>query len=425
MLKDKREGKYITGIPAIGWDAEEGFNLGGFAEWFDNGSKTDPFFRTAPYRTKTFLGGTVSTEDAVKLFARLDWLYIDDTPLRFRIDGFYEKNPIKNYFGQGDDGIPLISPRTGNHFDDFDAYQGHLNDIFDIPVGACGSGESCTFSRFNKYKAKDFIVVTTFEYDLMGGLLRPLLGFQVRHISVGDYTGERVDIIGQDGRATQASTRLREDCEKGVAKGCDGGWDNRIKIGITYDSRDFEPNPTSGVWAQASFSAALKPLGSDLASQRLTFSSAFYHDFFQNREDIQQLIFAARATYNMNFGNAPFYAQPKMGFNDFEKFGVGGFWTLRGYKNQRFTGDSSLIMNAELRWFFTEWMLWNQHLKPGVSVFGDLGRSYEVIKFKFDDIQGAGGVGFRLAWNLATMVSFDLGISKEDKVFYMELGTMF
>ncbi len=202
MLKDKREGKYVTGIPAVGWDAEEGFNMGGFAEWYNNGSKTDPFFRTAPYRTKTFLGGTVSTEDTVKLFARLDWLYINDTPFRLRFDGFYENNPIKNYFGQGSKGIPLISPRTGKHFDEFDAYQGNLNKKFDGPVGACGAGQECTFSRYNKYDTKDFIFNATMEYDLMGGLLRPLVGLQIRHVNIKDYTGKRVRLIGENGRAT-------------------------------------------------------------------------------------------------------------------------------------------------------------------------------------------------------------------------------
>lgn len=425
LLKDKKEGKYVTGIPAVGWDAEEGFNMGGFGEWYDNGSRTDPFFRTAPYRTKTFLGGTVSTEDTVKLFARLDWLYVHDTPFRFRIDGFYEKNPIKNYFGQGDDGIPLISPRTGKHFDSFDIYQNHLNVTFNRPVGACSPGQECTFSRFNKYDSTDLIFNSTLEYDLMGGLLRPLVGIQIRHVKIRDYTGKRVDIIGQNGRATQASTRLKLDCERGITEGCHGGWDNQIRIGLTYDSRNFEPNPTSGVLAQANFATSFKFMGSKFAYQRLTLSGAFYHDFFQGLVDDQQLILATRAAYNMNFGNAPFYALSRMGFNDFDRFGLGGFWTLRGYKTQRFIGDSSLLMNGELRWFFSEWMLWGQHLKPGISVFGDIGRSYEDIQLKLDDIQGAGGVGFRLAWNLATMISFDLGVSKEDKIFYMELGTMF
>ena len=35
------------------------------------------------------------------------------------------------------------------------------------------------------------------------------------------------------------------------------------------------------------------------------------------------------------------------------------------------------------------------------------------------------GIGLRLIWNLATVISFDLGLSGEDQIFYMELGTQF
>jgi len=126
-----------------------------------------------------------------------------------------------------------------------------------------------------------------------------------------------------------------------------------------------------------------------------------------------------------DFNHPPFYALSRLGFNDFDRSGLGGFTTLRGYKNQRFTGTSSLLLNAELRWFFTEWMLWGQHLKSGVAFFGDVGRSYQDVWLGLSDVKGAGGVGFRLAWNLATLVSFDLGISSEDQVFYVELGTTF
>lgn len=36
LLEDKREGRYLTAIPLVGWDAEEGIYLGAGGEWFDN-----------------------------------------------------------------------------------------------------------------------------------------------------------------------------------------------------------------------------------------------------------------------------------------------------------------------------------------------------------------------------------------------------
>ena len=33
--------------------------------------------------------------------------------------------------------------------------------------------------------------------------------------------------------------------------GFNGGWDNALKAGLTFDSRDFEPDPASGMMLQA------------------------------------------------------------------------------------------------------------------------------------------------------------------------------
>jgi hypothetical protein len=37
LLKDKREGRYLTGFPAFGWNAETGVTYGAAVQWFDNG----------------------------------------------------------------------------------------------------------------------------------------------------------------------------------------------------------------------------------------------------------------------------------------------------------------------------------------------------------------------------------------------------
>jgi hypothetical protein len=42
LLNDKREGRYITAVPAIGWDQQAGLNLGVVGFLFDNGKKEDP-----------------------------------------------------------------------------------------------------------------------------------------------------------------------------------------------------------------------------------------------------------------------------------------------------------------------------------------------------------------------------------------------
>lgn len=50
----------------------------------------------------------------------------------------------------------------------------------------------------------------------------------------------------------------------------------------------------------------------------------------------------------------------------------------------------------------------------------DRARDATLQGWEFDD-----GVGFRLAWNIVTVVSFDYGLSNEGGMFYMELGHLF
>lgn len=91
LLRDKREGRYVTGIPAIGWDQEEGLNIGGFAEFYDNGKRDDPYFRSTPYRQKFFVGGITTSENVFRILGRYDAPYFRDSPYRVRVDAFFER----------------------------------------------------------------------------------------------------------------------------------------------------------------------------------------------------------------------------------------------------------------------------------------------------------------------------------------------
>ena len=52
LLDDKREGHYLTGFPALGFDDATKFNYGVALQFYDNGPKDSPFFRYTPYRRK-------------------------------------------------------------------------------------------------------------------------------------------------------------------------------------------------------------------------------------------------------------------------------------------------------------------------------------------------------------------------------------
>lgn len=92
----------------------------------------------------------------------------------------------------------------------------------------------------------------------------------------------------------------------------------------------------------------------------------------------------------------------------------------------RFVGDAAAYANAELRWSFAETMLWSQHLRFMLVPFVDTGRVFNSIgDTTLKDWKADGGIGFRLAWNLSTVISFDYARSSEGTMFYMELGHQF
>jgi len=80
LLKDKREGRYITAVPAIGWDQQAGLNLGAVAFLFDNGTKDDPFFRTTPYREQISVTALGSLNGLQRYGASLDHPNIFESP---------------------------------------------------------------------------------------------------------------------------------------------------------------------------------------------------------------------------------------------------------------------------------------------------------------------------------------------------------
>ncbi|MGD0948369.1 MAG: hypothetical protein ABSA52_13150 [Candidatus Binatia bacterium] len=84
------------------------------------------------------------------------------------------------------------------------------------------------------------------ERDTFGGTMRPLIGIGVRYTDIRDFTGSKVDTedsSGHDVTAIEQPPRMHTDCQDGVITGCHGGFENLLKLGISLDTLDFEPDP--------------------------------------------------------------------------------------------------------------------------------------------------------------------------------------
>jgi len=418
LLKDKREGHFVTAVPAIAWDEQAGLTLGVVGFLFDNGKKDDPFFRTTPYRQQISVTALGALGGVQQYAAALDQPNMFDSPYRLRVAVGYEVDPLRNYFGIGRASMQdfHFPGAPGRSFDTYNSYQDALR----------REVNGFAYTKYDNYESRQTTFGVTVERDVFGGIVRPLVGLRLRYTAIGDATGDRVDAEDASGhsvRATEQPTRMHTDCLAGAISGCDGGFENLLTLGLSVDTLDFEPDPYSGLLAQAVAEFSGKALGSDFEYERVTLSTAAYRAVFPN---LARLVLAGRALYSMQFGNVPFFSVPTLAFNTGDHRGLGGFHTLRGFVGERFVGESAVLVNAELRWsLFDGGYLFGQHLRPMLAPFADAGRVFDGTQLRFDGWRADYGLGFRLIWNLVTAVSFEFGISSEGQIFRMDLGYAF
>lgn len=151
-----------------------------------------------------------------------------------------------------------------------------------------------------------------------------------------------------------------------------GGRHLLLKTGLVYDSRDNEPNPMKGLWAEAV--VAIAP--ATLASERWAKMSVILRQYFTLITN--KLSFVYRAGYQGTlWGSVPWYQQSYM-INSLTRSttvdGLGGGKSLRGILRNRVVGDAVLYINAEFRWkvLHTYWKRQNFYL--AISSFADVGR---------------------------------------------------
>jgi hemolysin activation/secretion protein len=113
-------------------------------------------------------------------------------------------------------------------------------------------------------------------------------------------------------------------------------------------------------------------------------------------------------------------------FTDDPRSGLGGNRTMRGYRQDRFVGPVMTLVNGEVRWTWGHARVAGQKFAFFVVPFIDVGRPYDHIsELTYRDWRPSYGGAFRIAWNLATIISVDYGVSPEDTGFYVNFNHMF
>ncbi len=415
-LARKNTGGYFTGLPLANFDPNTGVGFGARAYYYYNGNKDDPFFAYTPYLHRVFAQAFATTKGLQFHWLDYDAPALAGTSYRLRSQLIFFRNNSSHYYGIGEKTLGEFEyTGSSDSFKKFSDYDSELRRV--------RGGEA--YTRYDNFIITQPILLVSVERTFLKGLVRPLLGLGFTYTDIDDYTGRTVDgeLNGERVSAPMAETRLSEDCGLGLLVGCDGGWNNFIKLGISFDTRDFEPDPNRGLFLDMALDIGTKALGSKFNYARFLVAARGYVSPFPELAD---LVLAGRATFQAQSKSAPFFSLNAMPYTENTRAGLGGHRTLRGFQQDRFVGHLYGLLNTELRWTFYRFEFLKQRFALMAAGLLDIGRSFDNAgNLTLKNWQRGQGGSFRVAWNQATVVVVDYAVSDEDTGLYINFEHQF
>ncbi len=190
-------------------------------------------------------------------------------------------------------------------------------------------------------------------------------------------------------------------------------FNNRIYAGligvITYDTRDNEAIPTSGIFWQTALSGK-QQVGEE--KDRYGYLRSEFR-FYLNPGNAGFVI-ANRIGAGTTFGDPTF----------FQRMQLGGVRNLRGFHSNRFTGKSAVYYNLDLRFKLFNFTSYITPGEVGMIAFNDLGRVWEPGESSATWHDGFGG-GLYVRPAELILIQGTVGFSKEGALPYISVGFSF
>jgi Omp85 superfamily domain len=165
--------------------------------------------------------------------------------------------------------------------------------------------------------------------------------------------------------------RIHPDGEAGIA--------SVPQLGVTYDTRDFEPSPSSGVFVEASVRASHPWLGSKWTWAGTNVTGHLYETLLPS----PHLVWAGRLMVDLMAGDAA--TEDILQIGGTRNFGAfGGQWIGRGVRDRRYLGKIKVVHQSELRLDVYGFEIFGIRIESGVVGFGDVG----FIGWDWDDLSG-------------------------------------
>lgn len=428
-LKKKREGMFITGLPDVSSDpvAGTGYGVRGSVIW--NGKRSDPFFAYTPYRAKLNVNVFLTSNNAQEVTASYDMPFVNGSRWRLKVDAKVRKDPTNLYFGITDSTLgPLRLPTTPAGGPTYGKFSEYEKERKTLRPGGPGEAEFVTDALSNRFQDSELMLNVKADYALgNNGRWRVLGGYEIQHLSFRTFGGRSASAVnpatGESSKAPNGTPLLDRDVAAGRAFGLDGGLISILQQALIFDTRDFEPDPTRGVYFEIANEYSARWIGSEFEFNKLLIQAKAFHKLpFGPRT-----VLAGRVAVGNIFGaKAPFFEFQDQWSPDGSINALGGSRSLRGYRANRFMARSLWFANAEMRTRLGETKIGGQRFAVSVVPFLDAGTVRDNWKaLNFADVRWSYGIGGRLAWNQSTIISLDVAKSREDSLLFFGLGQAF
>ena len=431
-------------LPAVAFDADKGFQLGALLNIYDFGDGSSyPNTRQQWYFEASF-------------FTKGSQLFVVSYDNRFSIPGVR---------------LSSTFTLTNDKAMDFYGFNGYMS-YYDHAKVAAGKDKENQESYIYTPKYRVNRLAMLFKTDFTGNIWKNKFfweaGYHLSYIKQGykDQQALNLDKINknkEDYKMFPESETPIFDLYRqwGIISEDEawGGWNSTVRLGLLYDTRDKEGAPSRGIWAEAHATLAPKWLGTTNPYYR--YSATFRHYLPIVKNDV--LTFAYRLNYEGTIGkSAPYYVLPfitVMG-QSYDRDGMGGYRTIRGLMRNRVQGLDIASYNAEIRWRFVNFLLWNQNIAFGLSAFSDgtmVTRNYDMsfkgeeqYRASYDEYMAStgnrtsdrphitvgGGLRFIMNQNFIVAFEYGLPVSKFSKneflknqdgdgAFYINTGFLF
>jgi hypothetical protein len=363
------KGWEISGVPALNFDADEGFGIGAALELYNYGSGV------LPYRF------TVQPTLLITSEGRRDLTVFFDAPALlaegWRMTAFAgsERQLAQPYYGVGN--ATVYDPQLEN-------------------------APNSYFYRFGRARLR---ASTDFQRRIGRSSARMLLGAGVSRstFDITPYDSGTTLLASQTGGLTPPATRT-----------------NYLRTGVLWDTRDQEIGPHRGTWAEAIVQRVDTRLG---ATEDFTRWTTIIRQYVPVSS---RIVFAQRIVAQGIEGDAPFDELATIQSSFKQQEGLGGSGSIRGIPKDRYIGKALFLSNSELRWRAVDFGLFGRSSFLALSGFADAGR---VWTDRFDastmlsDLHVGYGGGLRLGFGPSFIVATDVGHSSESSAaVYVGLG---